>query len=80
MSIKVLKKERETTQSLLSRFSKSVRRSGLLLRMRHNRFFQRNQSDGLKKRTALKREILKKAYEEKQKLGKEIDYNAQTKN
>jgi ribosomal protein S21 len=80
MVIKVQKKERETTQSLLRRFSKSVRKSGLLLRMRQNRFFQRNKSDGLKKKAALKREDLKRLYEEKRKLGKEIEYNAQGKN
>ncbi|MBU0546695.1 MAG: hypothetical protein ABH876_02100 [Patescibacteria group bacterium] len=79
MSIEVQKKERETTQSLLRRFSKSVRRSGLLLRMRRSRFFKRNKSDGLKKKIALKREDLKSIYEEKQKLGKEIKYNAQRK-
>jgi ribosomal protein S21 len=72
MSIKVQKKERETTQSLLRRFTKSVRQSGLLLRVRRNRFFQRNKSDDLKKKTALKREDLRKLYEEKKKLGKEI--------
>lgn len=72
MSIKVQKKERETTQSLLRRFTKSVRQSGLLLRTRRNRFFQRHKSDDLKKKTALKREELKKLYEEKKKLGKEV--------
>ena len=70
MVIEVKKKERETTQSLLRRFSKSVRQSGLLLRVRRGQFHARGKSQELKKRAALRRRELKEAYEEKKKLGK----------
>jgi len=70
MAIEVSKKERETSQSLLRRFSRSVRQSGLLLRARRSQFFKRSKSNQLKKRSALRKEELKKTYEEKKKLGK----------
>jgi len=70
MVIEVSKKEKETSQSLLRRFSRSVRRSGLLLRVRRNQFHKRSKSQQLKKRSALRKKELKKEYEEKKKLGK----------
>ncbi len=70
MGIEVKKQERETSQALIYRFSRSVKQSGLLLRARKARFRQRQKSRQMKKRAALRREELKKEYEKLRKLGK----------
>ena len=70
MGIEVKKQERETSQALIYRFSRSVKQSGLLLRARKTRFRQRQKSRQMKKRAALRREELKKEYEKLRKLGK----------
>lgn len=70
MGIEVKKQERETSQALIYRFSRSVKKSGLLLRARKTRFRQRQKSRQMKKRAALRREELKKEYEKLRKLGK----------
>jgi len=69
MALEVKKQERETSQSLIRRFAKSVQRSGLLIRARKRRFKGRRKSEQMKKRAALRREQLKKEYERKQKMG-----------
>jgi hypothetical protein len=69
MGIEIKKQERETSQALIYRFSKSVKKSGLLLRARKTRFRQRQKSRQMKKRAALRREELKKEYEKLRKLG-----------
>lgn len=70
MAFEIKKQERETSQSLVRRFSKRVKNSGVLLRARKARFRQRPQSRQLKKRSALRREELKKEYERLEKMGK----------
>jgi ribosomal protein S21 len=70
MALEIKKQERETSQALIRRFSKSVQRSGILLRARKTRFRQRQKSRQMKKRAALRREELKKEYEKLRKLGK----------
>ena len=70
MGIEIKKQERETIQALTYRFSRSVKKSGLLLRARKARFRQRQKSRQMKKRAALRREELKKEYEKLRTLGK----------
>lgn len=70
MVLEAKKKAKETSQSLIYRFIKITRKSGILLRARATRFFQRRKSRQLKKRTALRREELKKEYKELKKLGR----------
>jgi len=70
MALEIKKQERETNQALIYRFSKSVQRSGILLRARKTRFRHRQKSRQMKKRTALRREQLKEEYEKLRKLGK----------
>jgi len=70
MVIEIQKKEKETSQSLIRRFSRRMRRSGLLLRIRRSRFFKRSRSHQMKKRAALRKQELRKEYEKKKKLGK----------
>jgi ribosomal protein S21 len=70
MALETRKKERETSQSLIRRFSKSIRGSGILLRARKVRFRERPKSRLKKKEAALRREELRKQYEKLKKLGK----------
>jgi hypothetical protein len=70
MPIKIQKKGRENSHSLVYRFTKAVQESGILVRARGTRFKDRNISEEKKKRAALRREELKKEYEKLKKLGK----------
>lgn len=70
MVLEVKKQPRETSQSLIRRFSKSVRKSGILLRARSNRFKKRPKSRQAKKASALRRSELREKYEKLKKLGK----------
>ena len=69
MVIEVEQQGRENPQSLIRRFTKKVQKSGILLRARKGRFFHRPKSETMKKRAALRREKLKKDYENLEKLG-----------
>ncbi|MGB2762636.1 MAG: hypothetical protein WBC21_03845 [Minisyncoccales bacterium] len=71
MSIKIEKQSREHSQSLTRRFSRRIKQSGILRRAKKVRFRQRPKSKQLKKKGALRKEELKKEYEELKKLGKE---------
>jgi len=55
MSLEVRKKDKETSQNLLHRFTKVVRQSGVLLQVRKGQFHKRAKSDLAKKRSALRR-------------------------
>jgi len=68
--LEIEKKERETSQSLIHRFSTRIRKSGILRRAREIRFQERPLSRQLRKKAALRREELKKEYKKLEKLGK----------
>jgi len=70
MALEVKKQEKETTQSLIRRFSRRIQQSGILRQARKIRFKARKKSEQMKKRAALRREELKKEYEKLKKLGK----------
>ena len=70
MALEIKKEERETSQNLVRRFSRRMKQSGILLRARKSRFRQKAKSPQMKKRSALRREELKKKYEKLEKLGK----------
>lgn len=70
MPLEIKKEERETSQSVVRRFLKSVKESGILIQARKNRFKQRTKSPKMKKRSALRREQLKKEYKRAEKLRK----------
>jgi len=70
MALEIRKKEKETSQGLIRRFTRSVQQSGLLIRARKIRFRERGKSRQMKKRAALRREEIKKEYEKLKKLGK----------
>lgn len=59
MAIEVKRKNRETTTSLLRRFSRRVQQSGILLEARKVRFRERAPSKRAKRESALRREQIK---------------------
>ena len=69
MPLEIKKQEKETSQNLVRRFSKRLKNSGILFRARRGRFQKRNQSPQLKKKSALRREELKKEFKRLEKLG-----------
>ena len=70
MPLEVQKQGKESPQSLVRRFSKKVKQSGILLQAKKNRFKKKPKSKQLEKRSALRREQLKKEYEILEKMGK----------
>lgn len=57
MPIQVIKSDKETSQNLSRRFTKTVRQSGVLLQIRKGQFHKRVKSDLAKKRSAIRRVI-----------------------
>jgi len=55
MAVQVTKKEKETSQNLVHRFTKTVRQSGVLLEVRKRQFFKRAKSGLAKQRSALRK-------------------------
>ena len=64
------KQGKESVQNLVRRFSKRVKQSGILFQARKIRFQEKPKSKQLEKRSALRREQLKKEYEILEKMGK----------
>ena len=69
MPLEVEKKGKESPQSLVRRFSKAVKKSGILKEARKRRFKQRPLSEKAQKEAALKRERVREEYQKKDKLG-----------
>lgn len=69
MVLEIKRKPRETTQSLIRRFSQQFRRSGTLIQARKVRFKGKTKSRGAAKKAALRKEELKKHYQKLAKLG-----------
>ena len=70
MAIEVRKRERESVQSLLRRFSRRVQQSGILIRTRRGRFYIPPLTKRQKRLSALRRLEIKKEREKLYKLGK----------
>ncbi len=70
MPVEVKKKERESPQSLLRRFSKRIQQSGVLIRARRGRFYVSKPTKRQKKLGALRRIGMQKEREKLYKLGK----------
>lgn len=70
MVLEIKKQEKETTQSLIHRFTKAVKGSGILVRARKIKFKRKEKSKEMKKRAAKRKEETKKKYELLAKLGK----------
>ena len=70
MPVEVRKKEKETTQSLLRRFTRRIQQSGTLVRARRGRFYVPPLTKRQKKLAALRRNELRKERDKLYKLGK----------
>jgi ribosomal protein S21 len=71
MPVEIKKQQqRESSQSLIRRFLRQVKQSGILIGARKNKFKTRPKSKQMKKRAALRREELRIEYEKIRKLGK----------
>jgi hypothetical protein len=70
MALEVKRKEKETSQNLVHRFTKVVRQSGILLEVRGNQFHKRAKSALAKKRSALRKAELRIAKRKADKLAK----------
>jgi hypothetical protein len=70
MPVQVTKKDKETSQNLGHRFTKTVRQSGVLLQIRKGRFYKRAKSDLANKRSALRRVTRKAEKIKAEKLAK----------
>lgn len=68
--IEVKKSGNETTSSLIRRFTKRVQGSGILRAARGRRYAERDKSEYVTRKFALKRIERTKKYEELKKLGK----------
>jgi len=69
MPLEVRRRGKESVQSLIYRFTKAIRESGILLRARETRFRQRPLNKRARKEKALHRLKLQKHYEKLKKLG-----------
>ncbi len=70
MPLQVKRKEKESPQNLIHRFTKTVRQSGILLEIRGKQFTKRGKSALAKKRSALRRVELRIAKKKADKLAK----------
>jgi len=70
MPLKTKKEAKESTQGLIRRFSRKMRKSGILIEARKKRFVKREKSTQLKKRAALRKNELKEKYEKLKKWGR----------
>ena len=70
MALEVKRKERESSQNLIHRFTKTVRQSGVLLQVRGKQFRKRAKSALAKKRSALRRVALRIEKKRLEKLSK----------
>lgn len=69
MAIEVKRKEKENVGSLLRRFTRRVQQSGILLRVRKARFYEKPKTRREKKESALRRRELRQLRKELIKAG-----------
>jgi len=69
MALKVEKNKNEDPKNLVRRFSRRLRRTGILRQARQKQTHERSKSEQMKKRAALRRKELKEEYKKKRKLG-----------
>ena len=70
MTLEVRKKEKETSQNLVHRFTKTLRQSGVLIEVRKGQFHKRAKSALAKKRSALRKVELRAEKKKADKLAK----------
>ncbi|MCX6765252.1 MAG: hypothetical protein NT148_01805 [Candidatus Nealsonbacteria bacterium] len=70
MPLEVKKQNRENAQSLVRRFSRRVKQSGILNRVRRNRYRKRIKSENMQKRSALRKGELRIQHNLEEKMEK----------
>ena len=70
MPLKVQKQGKESSQSVIRRFTQKIRKSGILLQARKKQFKKRPKSKPLLKASALRRDTKKREFVEARKMGK----------
>lgn len=68
--IEVKKKEGESSEALLRRFSRKVQQSGLLLRAKKGQYYTRDKSRTLRRKDAVQRSKIRSKNEYLRKVGK----------
>ena len=69
MTFEIIKQERETNQSLIRRFTKRLRDSGILVGVKKSVFHHREKSKQVQRRVTLRKLQKRKEYERAYKLG-----------
>ncbi len=69
-NVQVEKNQNESSANVIRRFTKRVQGSGIIRRMRGNRYHNRLKSSNVRQATRLKKLAKKEKYEEMYKLGK----------
>lgn len=69
-NVEVEKNNNESSANVIRRFTKRVQGSGIIRRMRDNRYHNRIKSSNVRKSARLKKIAKKEAYEKMYKLGK----------
>jgi len=70
MPLEIKRKKGERVRSLASRFTRALRKSGILTEAKKRMYFRKPLNKSARKKAALRREELKKKYEKLEKLGK----------
>lgn len=73
--VEVKKRNNESTESLLRRFSKRVQQSGVLLRAKKRRFYEKGKNKRAQRADALRRISIRGEREILRKLGKLEEYD-----
>ena len=68
--VEVSKKNNESFESLIRRFTRKTLQSGRLLQAKKIRFFRKNDSDFKRKESALRKESTRKQHEYLKRIGK----------
>lgn len=68
--VEVRRKEGESTESMVRRFTRKVQQSGVLIRARKNRYRQKIKSKNVQRTNALKRAEMREEREELRRMGK----------
>lgn len=70
--VEVKRKDNESFENLLRRFTRKIQQSGVLVRARKTRFFEPTKSRNLQRTAAQRRSELREVREELKRLGKPI--------
>ena len=70
MVVEVKKKDGESVESMLRRFTRKVQQSGVLIRAKRGKFYEREKSEHEQKEAAIRRTELRSKREYLRKIGK----------